>query len=282
MYEDLNAATTDELVAIWHENNRAEWTDMEFEVLEGILTERLGKLPRRGKDQDEEQEIDDQVDPKIQQLWMQGDVDALRRIMEGDPDVPMRLEAAEALADLGDEDGLDFLIEMLDDTEEEHDEMAAEMLDWLDLPRGNEALRERGYAFETNGANLIEAQETRTKRQVARPEARETWTFTRSDHARRFRGEQPAGTRCIVHQLAGRILTGAAGGVLGFLFACVGLDLLGMKPLPAELQGWLEPAMVYWLIESLVVGAVAGNIGSRTMRTVARGPARTWMSKTRG
>ncbi len=72
VYEDLNAATTDELVAIWHEHNQAEWTHMEFEVLEGILTERLGKLPRRGKDQGEEQEIDDQVDPRIQQLWREG------------------------------------------------------------------------------------------------------------------------------------------------------------------------------------------------------------------
>ncbi len=72
VYEDLNAATTDELVAIWHENDRTEWTDMEFEVLEGILTERLGKLPRRGKDHDEEQEIDDQVDPKIQRAMDAG------------------------------------------------------------------------------------------------------------------------------------------------------------------------------------------------------------------
>ncbi len=84
--------------------------------------------------------------------------------MEEDPDVPTRLEAAEALADLGDEDALDLLIEMLDDTDDEHDEMAAEMLDWLDLPRGNEALRGRGYAFETSGGKIAEAQEARPPR----------------------------------------------------------------------------------------------------------------------
>ena len=190
--------------------------------------------------------------------------------MEGDPEVPMRLEAAEALSDLGDEDGLDLLIETLDDTEEEHDEMAAEMLDWLDLPRGNKALRERGYAFETNGANLIEAQETEPIRQVVRErEARKnSWTSRvptmPGGSGANNRPEQGASSTSL-----GAILTGAAGGVLGFLFVCFGLDLLGMRPLPAELQGWLEPFMVFWLIESLVIGAVAGNIGSRTVRAVA-------------
>ncbi|HET6845303.1 MAG TPA: HEAT repeat domain-containing protein, partial [Anaerolineales bacterium] len=50
IYEDLSAASTDELMAIWHENDRGGWTDLEFEVIEGILLERLGKLPRRAGD----------------------------------------------------------------------------------------------------------------------------------------------------------------------------------------------------------------------------------------
>ena len=228
VYEDLNAAKTDELVAIWHENNHAEWTDLELEVIEAILTERLGKLPRRRMGVDESQEIDDEVDPRIQQLWKQGDIDRLRLVMEREAEIPRRLEAAEAMADLGQEDGLDFLIEMLDDDEEEHSEMAAELLDWLDLPRGNAALRDRDYAFETSGADLIEAQDAEPRREAAPArKATEPWTSrvpTMPGGSRR----PAAGAGCIVRPSSlGSIVTRGAGGALGFLSLCVGSGSAG-------------------------------------------------------
>ncbi len=213
-----------------------------------------------------------------------GDIDALRRIMEGDPDVPMRLEAAEALADLGDEGGLDLLIEMLDETDDEHDEMAAEILDWLDLPRGNEALRERGYAFETGGGKSTEAHEARPSgvetptAEAARNAARqgpaqspalESWAA----RAPALPGELAGGARTQQEPSSGApfavISIGALGGVLGFIFVCVGLDLIGLKPLPSSLTEWLGASMVYGLIESLVVGGVLGNVGRRAAHAMA-------------
>lgn len=49
IYNNLNLKDTDELVKIWEENDRSEWTDMTFEVLRGILQERLGTLPSQSE-----------------------------------------------------------------------------------------------------------------------------------------------------------------------------------------------------------------------------------------
>jgi len=45
IYDNLNLKETDELVDIWTQNNRAEWTDTAFEIIEEILMERMGELP---------------------------------------------------------------------------------------------------------------------------------------------------------------------------------------------------------------------------------------------
>jgi hypothetical protein len=281
VYKDLSGAATDELVAIWHENDRAEWTDLEMEIIESILVERLGKLPRRTGAPDEDQAVDTDVAPRIQDLWKRGEADRLRHILADDLDVRMRLQAAEALADLGDEDALDYLIDMLDEGEEEPSELAAEILDWLNLPRGNAALRDRGYEFETDGGNLIEAPEAQQpratlptaplKQPVAAPQtkASESW----SSRVPRMPGESAGPLRQEQGASSGAslaaILTGAVGGLIGFLITSVGLDLLGLKPFPGELAEWLEPSMVYWVLESLVIGGVSGTIARRAAQTMA-------------
>ncbi len=45
IYNSLNLKQTDELLEIWQKNDRVEWTDTTFEVLQEILQERLGELP---------------------------------------------------------------------------------------------------------------------------------------------------------------------------------------------------------------------------------------------
>ncbi|MFH1186423.1 MAG: HEAT repeat domain-containing protein, partial [Chloroflexota bacterium] len=130
LYDDLNGRDTDELVAIWHEDDRSQWSDLAFEVLESILTERLGRLP--SEDDEAEgggrEEMDESADSRVQGLWMEGDVDGLAGLIEDESDVSLRLDAAEALADLGDEAALDFLIEALEAPDPDVGEMAARLL----------------------------------------------------------------------------------------------------------------------------------------------------------
>jgi hypothetical protein len=45
IYQNLNIKESDELLEIWQENDRVEWSDMAFEVIKEILMERLGEVP---------------------------------------------------------------------------------------------------------------------------------------------------------------------------------------------------------------------------------------------
>lgn len=45
IYRNQNQKETEELVAIWQANNRYEWTDLTFEIIEEILRSRLDTLP---------------------------------------------------------------------------------------------------------------------------------------------------------------------------------------------------------------------------------------------
>jgi hypothetical protein len=284
IHEDLSAATTDELMAIWHENDRGGWTALEFDVIEDLLLARLGTLPRRAGDPSDGPAVDEEADSRIRQLWLQGDTDSLRRIMVQDSDTSLQTDAAEALADLGDEGALDALIEMLDDEDEARSDPAARILDWLDLPRGNAALRERGYEFETydstgNDAGLAPTPTRETPggrsagsastQAAMEPKEPRSWTSRPPSI--------PGGTAASTGQDQGKgrgasfgtLLTGAIGGLLGFLAFTVGLGFLGMRPLPNELPQWLTPATVYSMIESLAVGAASGTVGRTVARAIA-------------
>lgn len=45
IYSNLNMKDTEELVEIWQTNDRVEWSETTFDVLQEILRERLGELP---------------------------------------------------------------------------------------------------------------------------------------------------------------------------------------------------------------------------------------------
>ncbi len=45
LYKSFNAKDTEELLAVWQTNNRVEWSDLTFEVIDEILKKRIGELP---------------------------------------------------------------------------------------------------------------------------------------------------------------------------------------------------------------------------------------------
>ncbi len=62
IYENFNREETETLLEIWERNDRSEWSDTAFEVLEKILLERLHELPPQneanyGTDKDEDLDI---------------------------------------------------------------------------------------------------------------------------------------------------------------------------------------------------------------------------------
>jgi hypothetical protein len=272
LYRDLESLDTDELVALWHEKDHSRMTGLALEVLSEILTKRLGKLPPENGDA--EDRIDQDVDPRVKDLWIKGDTGALRRIFEDAPDFRPQLEAAEALAALGDDDALDVLIEALDDPNPQINESAAEMLDWLDLPRGNQALEDRGIEFETGAEDLFSTPKTRSVVSAAPipPERPDPWAAaTRLPSTRSPLEAQTAGQQIeSAATSAGVMLVGAVGGLVGFIVFRFGLEVLGFQPLPSDVAGWIQPPALYYLGASILAGAVSGTVGSRVAQAIGR------------
>lgn len=49
IYSQMNLKATDELIRIWQDNNRTEWPDTVFEVIEDILKERGERIPEQNE-----------------------------------------------------------------------------------------------------------------------------------------------------------------------------------------------------------------------------------------
>jgi hypothetical protein len=65
VYSNLNSKDTEELLDIWKTNDRVEWSELAFEVLEEILCQRIDSLPKQNEpifEYGEEEEIDDLED----------------------------------------------------------------------------------------------------------------------------------------------------------------------------------------------------------------------------
>ncbi len=60
IYKNFNQEETETLLEIWKTNNRSEWSDLAFEVLEKILLERLHELPSQNDDVLELEDIEEQ------------------------------------------------------------------------------------------------------------------------------------------------------------------------------------------------------------------------------
>lgn len=134
-YNELNLRDTEYLLRQWYADDPAQWSDEAFAVIERILIERLGRLPSRDGDSDSRDEPslgpDEDVDPFIKQLWLEGDLDGLARTLKHAPDWLVRMDAAEALAAWNDSRGYDFLTESLDDPADDVRAVAREILDEL-------------------------------------------------------------------------------------------------------------------------------------------------------
>ncbi len=63
IYESMNLKDTDELLEIWQSNDRTEWSDVAFGVVQEILTKRIGELPSHNKlvlkEKEEEPTVDE-------------------------------------------------------------------------------------------------------------------------------------------------------------------------------------------------------------------------------
>jgi hypothetical protein len=71
IYNSLKLKDTDELVEIWQTNDRVEWSQTAFDVLQEILQERLGELPPQDEpileytDDNEDEDINTDFDFQI-------------------------------------------------------------------------------------------------------------------------------------------------------------------------------------------------------------------------
>jgi hypothetical protein len=73
--DHLREKDTEELLEIWEENNRAEWTEEAFDAIWSILYDRLGEVPEQGEPRGE---YDDQLD---QEDEAQGDYPTERKLI---------------------------------------------------------------------------------------------------------------------------------------------------------------------------------------------------------
>jgi hypothetical protein len=77
---------------------------------------------------------------KIIEMKQKGDLNGLVKIIKNDTEWIFRMAAAEALAQLGDKRGLNYLIHSLDDSDADVRNAAKKILEGLNDPRGNQAL----------------------------------------------------------------------------------------------------------------------------------------------
>ncbi len=67
----FNLKETDELLEIWQKNDRVEWSEAAFSVIEDILRERLGELPAQNepiveyKDIEEDEGVESETDFEV-------------------------------------------------------------------------------------------------------------------------------------------------------------------------------------------------------------------------
>ena len=68
IFSSLNLKETDELVDIWITNDRVEWSDIAFDVVQEILEQRLDELPAQNapvfehKKQEDEKIVEEEID----------------------------------------------------------------------------------------------------------------------------------------------------------------------------------------------------------------------------
>jgi hypothetical protein len=143
VFNNLNLLETDDLIDIWKKNDRVEWSEIAFDVVCEILQNRLVEIPKQNEPILEyEILLPDEKFTKSQvmELAENNDVNGLVNILENNSNLMVSLEAAIALAQLGDERGLNFLITSLIFPDPNISSQARKILVELNNPEGNAAL----------------------------------------------------------------------------------------------------------------------------------------------
>ena len=99
IYNSFNREETETLIEIWETNNRSEWSDLAFEVLERVLLERLLELPPQ-KETEHEQEnkkIEKNLFDKVKEWFAEDDEKNEYPHDWGDENVPAFYDPQEVL-----------------------------------------------------------------------------------------------------------------------------------------------------------------------------------------
>jgi hypothetical protein len=189
---------------------------------------------------------------------------------------------------LEDARGRRYLIDSLDDPDEDLREIAVALLDWLDMPAGNEALKAHGYELET-GRSGGQDQIADLQPQAAAPESHTSAELDPSWAAyermqleleRRMAPESMEQRQAVpsAGSLPGAgtlgassaiILSGAIGGLLGLLTLNAALYALGSLP-PEGIAAalWLRTTVSFYVPASLITGVGAAAVGRRIARAI--------------
>ena len=68
--ENINKESTDELLRIWIENDRKEWTDETFDVIKQVLIQRGEKIPEQKKPLKEDVNLTASKLDKVKEDWV--------------------------------------------------------------------------------------------------------------------------------------------------------------------------------------------------------------------
>jgi hypothetical protein len=146
IHSNLNLKETDELIDIWQTNDRVEWSELAFDIIQQILQQRLGELPPQnepilghGGETPPENNLSVE-EMNIQALKEKRDLDGLVGVIENENNPMICLDAAESLATLGDQRGIDYLINAVKIPDTDVSDAAKEILERINDPRGNQAL----------------------------------------------------------------------------------------------------------------------------------------------
>ncbi len=143
VFNNLNLLETDDLIDIWKKNDRVEWSETTFDVVREILQNRFVEIPKQNEPILEYEALlpDEQfIKSQVMELAENNDINGLVNILENNSDLMESLEAAMALAQLGDERGLNFLITSLMFPDPNISSQARKILVELNNPEGNLAL----------------------------------------------------------------------------------------------------------------------------------------------
>ncbi len=297
IYNELSLRDTEYLLQNWYEDDETQWSDAAFDVMERILIDRLGQLPARSQEEEAEEESlvepAEDIDPQVRELWAEGDLEGLAHVLRYDPDWIVRMDAAEALAALGDPRGREHLTAALKDPADDVRAVAREILDGLPAQEVKEPVRapEPGRLQEWMLPQTRSLAQPPAGSQETPARPGDIWAAYRQKQAA-FEAEQSArapgsdmtkssfletqaassagGSRSVLLKVG--LIAGGVGGLLGVLGSYLLVGYLGGSLSPADqstTSALLLPSACYFPLD-VVTGAAAGIVANLLGQAVSR------------